>query len=205
LTAKFNDSSILITIISWYYLNLWLANECIGEVTIPTSVINSNQWRNILNFLTSCTCITWFRTFYALSVIWQMQVILYKLFKNWTSFLKYISSAIAGFSIYLNKNIYHIVIFILTLLSFIWRLIKVYCLQYRLPHTYGISCFCSPWQQEQHLMHYEYFILHIFASILCVICKNNFVANGRSHYYPGSGCPRCTGVDFEIKDIYISM
>jgi len=29
-----------------------------------------------------------------------------------------------------------------------------------------------------------------------------FVSNGRSHYYPGSGCPRCKGVDFQIK--YIS-
>ena len=39
--------------------------------------------------------------------------------------------------------------------------------------------------------------------MLCVICKYNFVSNGRSHYYPGSGCPRCKGVDFQIKYIYI--
>ena len=38
-TAKFNDSSILFTIISWDYLNLSLANEYIGDVTIPTQVI----------------------------------------------------------------------------------------------------------------------------------------------------------------------
>ena len=34
-TTKFNDSSILIKIISWDYLNLSLANEYIGNVTIP--------------------------------------------------------------------------------------------------------------------------------------------------------------------------
>ena len=33
---KFNDSSILITIISWAYVNLSVANEYIGDVTIPT-------------------------------------------------------------------------------------------------------------------------------------------------------------------------
>jgi hypothetical protein len=36
-TAKFNDSSILITIIS--YLNLSLADEHVGDVAIPTQVI----------------------------------------------------------------------------------------------------------------------------------------------------------------------
>jgi hypothetical protein len=35
-TTNFNDSSILITIISWHYLNLSLANEY--AVTIPTQV-----------------------------------------------------------------------------------------------------------------------------------------------------------------------
>jgi hypothetical protein len=35
-TTKFNDSSILITIISCDYLNLSLANEYAGDVTIPT-------------------------------------------------------------------------------------------------------------------------------------------------------------------------
>ena len=35
-TTKFNDSSILITIISWDYLNLSFGNE---YVTIPTQVI----------------------------------------------------------------------------------------------------------------------------------------------------------------------
>jgi hypothetical protein len=38
-TTKFNDSSILITIISCEYLNLSLADEHVGDVTIPTQVI----------------------------------------------------------------------------------------------------------------------------------------------------------------------
>jgi hypothetical protein len=38
-TTKFNDSSILITIISCDYLNLSLADEHVGDVTIPTQVI----------------------------------------------------------------------------------------------------------------------------------------------------------------------
>ena len=42
-TAKFNDSSILITIISCDYLNLSLADEDVGDVTIPTEVIQYNQ------------------------------------------------------------------------------------------------------------------------------------------------------------------
>ena len=42
-TAKFNDSSILITIISCDYLNLSLADEHAGDVTIPTQVIEYNQ------------------------------------------------------------------------------------------------------------------------------------------------------------------
>ena len=41
-TTKFNDSSILITIISCDYLNLSLANEYVGDVTIPTQVIEYN-------------------------------------------------------------------------------------------------------------------------------------------------------------------
>ena len=43
-TTKYNDSSILITIISWDYLNLLLANEYVGDVTIPTQVIKYNQY-----------------------------------------------------------------------------------------------------------------------------------------------------------------
>jgi len=39
LTTKNNDSSLLITIISWDYLNLSLANEYVGDVTIPTQII----------------------------------------------------------------------------------------------------------------------------------------------------------------------
>ena len=42
-TTKFNDSSILITIISCGYLNLSLADEHVGDVTIPTQVIEYNQ------------------------------------------------------------------------------------------------------------------------------------------------------------------
>ena len=41
--TKFNDSSILITIISCDYLNLSLANEYVGDVTIPTQIIKYNQ------------------------------------------------------------------------------------------------------------------------------------------------------------------
>ena len=43
-TTKFNDSSILITIISWEYLNLSLANEYVGDIPIPTQVIKYNQF-----------------------------------------------------------------------------------------------------------------------------------------------------------------
>ena len=42
-TTKFNDSSILITIISCDYLNLSLTNEYVGEVTIPTQVFKYYQ------------------------------------------------------------------------------------------------------------------------------------------------------------------
>ena len=42
-TTKFNDSSILITIISCDYLNLSLADEHVGDVTIPTQAIEYNQ------------------------------------------------------------------------------------------------------------------------------------------------------------------
>jgi hypothetical protein len=38
-TTKFNDSSILFTIISCDYLNLSSADEHVGDVTIPTQVI----------------------------------------------------------------------------------------------------------------------------------------------------------------------
>jgi hypothetical protein len=41
-TTKFNDSSILITIILCDYLNLSLADEHVGDVTIPTQVIVYN-------------------------------------------------------------------------------------------------------------------------------------------------------------------
>jgi hypothetical protein len=43
LTIQFNDSSILITVISWDYLNLWLENEYAGDITIPTKFIKYNQ------------------------------------------------------------------------------------------------------------------------------------------------------------------
>ena len=42
-TRKFNDSSILITIISCDYFNLSLADEHVGDITIPTQVIEYNQ------------------------------------------------------------------------------------------------------------------------------------------------------------------
>ena len=42
-TTKFNDSSILITIISGDYLNLSLADEHVVDVIIPTQVIEYNQ------------------------------------------------------------------------------------------------------------------------------------------------------------------
>jgi hypothetical protein len=42
-TTKFNDSWILITIISCDYLNLSLADEHVGDVKIPNQVIKYNQ------------------------------------------------------------------------------------------------------------------------------------------------------------------
>jgi hypothetical protein len=42
-TQNFNDFSILITIISGAYLDLFVMNECVGDVTIPTQVIMYNQ------------------------------------------------------------------------------------------------------------------------------------------------------------------
>ena len=42
-TTKFNDFSILITIILCDYLNLLLVDEHVGGVTIPTQVIEYNQ------------------------------------------------------------------------------------------------------------------------------------------------------------------
>jgi hypothetical protein len=42
-TTTFNDSSMLITIISCDYLNLSLTNQYIGDVTIPTQVIKYNN------------------------------------------------------------------------------------------------------------------------------------------------------------------
>jgi len=42
-TATFNDSSISVTIISWDYLNLYVANEYGGDVTISTHAIMYNQ------------------------------------------------------------------------------------------------------------------------------------------------------------------
>jgi hypothetical protein len=48
--SKFNDSSVLITIILRDYLNLSLANEHIGDVTIPTQVIKYQVSNRIDNF-----------------------------------------------------------------------------------------------------------------------------------------------------------
>jgi len=45
LTATFNDSSILVTIISWGdYLNFSVANEYVGDITISTQAIMYNQF-----------------------------------------------------------------------------------------------------------------------------------------------------------------
>ena len=43
-TAKFTDSSILITIITWDYLNLSLANEYVGDVAMPAQTTKYNQY-----------------------------------------------------------------------------------------------------------------------------------------------------------------
>ena len=43
ITTKFNDALILITTISCDYLNLSLAEEHVGDVTIPTQVIKYYQ------------------------------------------------------------------------------------------------------------------------------------------------------------------
>jgi hypothetical protein len=40
---NFNDFSILITIISGAYFKLFVTNECVGDVTIPSQVIMYNQ------------------------------------------------------------------------------------------------------------------------------------------------------------------
>ena len=49
-TTKFNDFSILNSIISWDYLNLSLANEYVSEVTIPTYVIKLNYYDSLCMF-----------------------------------------------------------------------------------------------------------------------------------------------------------
>jgi hypothetical protein len=54
-TTKFNDSSILITIISCDYLNLSLADEHIGDVTIPTQGF---PYMTPKQHDTRCYCIT---------------------------------------------------------------------------------------------------------------------------------------------------
>ena len=42
-SIPYNNSSILIMIISWDYFDMSLANEYVGHVTIPTQVIMYNQ------------------------------------------------------------------------------------------------------------------------------------------------------------------
>jgi hypothetical protein len=54
-TTKFSDSSILITIISWDYLNLSMVNEYAGGVTIPTQVIKYNQCYNMRISQSDCS------------------------------------------------------------------------------------------------------------------------------------------------------
>ena len=67
-TTKFNDSSI--TIVSCDYLNLSLANEYVGDVTILTQVIKYNQnslqvesirlqFSNQIKLLTILFCVQW--------------------------------------------------------------------------------------------------------------------------------------------------
>ena len=80
-TIQFNDSSIWITIISCDYLNLSLANEYVGDVTILTQSITKifskqinqsdcsiqiklNYLRNIWNFLNMLYDIAWFGAAY---------------------------------------------------------------------------------------------------------------------------------------------
>jgi hypothetical protein len=54
-TTKFNDSWILITIISLDYLNLSLPNEDVDDITIPTQVIKYNQFLSRLISLSDCS------------------------------------------------------------------------------------------------------------------------------------------------------
>jgi hypothetical protein len=56
-TTKYNDSSILITIISCDYLNLSLANQYVGDVTIPTQAIEYNQNVLVIKERYACICI----------------------------------------------------------------------------------------------------------------------------------------------------
>ena len=42
-TTDFNDFSILMTIISGVYLNLFVTDDCVGDATIPTQVIMYNH------------------------------------------------------------------------------------------------------------------------------------------------------------------
>jgi len=53
--TKCNDSSILITIISWDYLNLSLTKEYIGDVIILTLVIKYNQCCNMWISQSDCS------------------------------------------------------------------------------------------------------------------------------------------------------
>lgn len=48
-TTKFNDTSIFITIISLDYMNVYVANEYVCDVTITTQVIMNNQCCSRLN------------------------------------------------------------------------------------------------------------------------------------------------------------
>jgi hypothetical protein len=71
-TTQFNDSSILITIISWDYLNLSLANEYVGDVIIPTQVIKHNQ--NFSKRISQSDCNIHFKLNYFI-----LQFIIYRL------------------------------------------------------------------------------------------------------------------------------
>ena len=54
LTPDFNDFSILITIISGAYLDLFVMNECVGDVTMPTQVIM--YYQSYSRQISQCDC-----------------------------------------------------------------------------------------------------------------------------------------------------
>jgi hypothetical protein len=81
-TTKFNDSLILITIISCDYLNLSLTDEHVDDVTIPTQVIEYNQ-----NFL---------QTDYPIRLKYSNQIKLYTgIYRHWKEYVNIFVSIIS--------------------------------------------------------------------------------------------------------------